>query len=103
MFTCVKIRFNQLAFLIARLCNLYTSEISPPAGIISWCKSDIQCDNYNMKRSSNTTTLSDYGFQKKRKNEHGRTSMLLKSTQFMLISETPHGHGQQKRKQPHIF
>jgi hypothetical protein len=50
-----------------------------------------------------TTTLSDCGFQKKRKNEHGRTSMLLKSTQFMPISETPHGHGQQKRKQPHIL
>ena len=75
MFTCAKIRFIQSSFLIDRLRNLYISEILSLNGIITWCKSDIQCDNYNMKRSSHTTTLFDYGFQRKRKDEHGSTSM----------------------------
>ena len=78
MFTCANIRFNQSAFLIhvGWLCNLYNSEISLLEVIITLCKLEIQCDNYNMRRSSNTTTLFDCGLQKKRRDHHRNISML---------------------------
>ena len=55
--TSAKIRFNQPAFLIGRLCSPYISKISSLEVIITWCKSDIQCDNNNMKWSSNPFLL----------------------------------------------
>ena len=78
MFTCANFTFNQSAFLIhvGCLCNLYNSKILLLEVIITLCKLEIQCDNYNMKRSSNTTTLFDCGVQKKRRDHHRNTSML---------------------------
>jgi hypothetical protein len=52
-----------------------------------------------MKQSSNMTTLFDY-FSKEEESWSRKYQYVMwrKSTQFMLIAETPCGHGQQKQK-----